>query len=1064
MNVRGCLGSLLALAVAFPGLAGVPPGGYETVVKETWVAEPLEGVQIYARVLEPDPSRYPGEEFPAVILVPGGTGAGAPAVDRPELQRLASEGFVVVAFNPPGRGNGLPGNLRSGGEEDCNGFAGQDALVAVIEYTAALQEVDPANLGLCTSSYGIALGAGAVGRRPDLPVAWLVDMEGPSDSEIVACYYCSQERGLCGHLSITTDPSAENVAWWSEREAYRFIGDFRGEYLRVQAWKDHVQPEGLHLHAFQMIRAAISGGTPWVRINGSDMGNPINERYEDREPAWLPGRMADHKELDVSYIVEMARRSGASLAPWWGASLELPHDVDRLPSGTTLITTGRDPSTVMEVDASGRCVGLYRGELKFAHNADRLTNGHTLISDTGNDRVLELDGDNVTVWSSEQVSLSDGSELDYPNDANLVEGNRLLVTDRNNHRVIEIQRDGTIVWQFGETGVAGSDDSHLSHPHNADRLSDGNTVIADSDNNRIVEVTPSGRIAWVWQPVGDDALSWPRDADRLANGHTLVTDSRNGRVLEVDASKTVVWQLAGGLDLPYDADRLPGGTTLIADSMHDRVVEVDSAGRIVWQHPRLLSPDRSSPFGFHPASIRTPGYVNNGFSDAENIGVRWHRPPVYAFWFLVQPDLGRDELDFTLLDRQYSEVPPGISILANIAPENPAHPEGRTVTGTYLPVDETAYRAFVRLTVERYDGDGIDDMPGLRNPIHHWQVSNEPRGELANFADLQRMTYQEIKKACPQCTVLIGGVAGFPQGYVAGFDRVYLPILSELAGTSVDVFDLHWYGNAFGDYLFRDPSAGEDVLEHVRAALSACGFAPDLPVWITEMGTYSGDPSGPRFGYQSERDQARDLFKRFLYTFSRGIEKVFPAFGLMEGFNHDDGYFDHTGLIFDGLGPDDPALGVRKLGYYTYKKMTELLEGADWNSLEKLETGCDALLALQVQKEGRKLVVAWWDEYRDEGREETPLLNLEGLGASLLRVTAVVPSAPTGADVGAFDDAFAVRSVSVVDGRASVPVGSDPVVVEEAWGPLTRRPSRRVTPSGTKVALRAGGSVLQGPS
>jgi len=504
----------------------------------------------------------------------------------------------------------------------------------------------------------------------------------------------------------------------------------------------------------------------------------------------------------------------------------------------------------------------------------------------------------------------------------------------------------------------------------------------------------------------------------------------------------------GFVVVAFNPPGLPDGKALIADSMHDRMIEVDGAGEIVWRYPAVVSPDRSSPFGFHPASVRVPGYPDSGFSDAQDIGVRWHRPPVYAFWFLVQPDLNAEEYDFSLLDWQYGAVPAGINILANIAPENPVRPEGRTVAGTYLPVDEAAYRTFVRAVVERYDGDGINDMPGLVNPIHHWQVSNEPRLVFSNFADLQRMTYQEIKKACPQCTVLIGGVAGFPENYVAGFDRVYGPILSELAGTSVDVFDFHWYGTAFGDYLLRDPATGEDALEHIRATLSANGFAPDLPIWITEMGTYSGDPAEPQHGFQSERDQARDLFKRFIYPFSRGVEKVFPAFGLIEGFKHDGGYFDHTGLIYDGRGPDDPGLGVKKLGYFTYKKMTELLEGADWTTLHNLATGDDALVALRVQKDGRPLVVAWWDAFRDAGRDEPPPLHLEGLRASLLRVTTVVPSASSGADVDSYEDAFVIRTEQVAGGGAFVSVGRDPVIIEEDGAPAPRRPSSRVTPSG----------------
>ena len=1025
--------------------AGELKGDYETIIEDVWVTHPGENVEIYTRVLRPDPAGYPGEAFPAVIMVAGGTGAGAPALDRSKYRDLASQGLVVVAFNLPGRGTGQPGNLTSGGEEDFNGFAGQDALKAVIDFVIDIDGVDRGNLGVLTNSYGIAVGAGTVGRYPDLPVAWLVDMEGPSDSLIVACYYCDREFGMGGHMSTTTDPSPENVAWWDEREAYRFIGDFRGEYLRVQAWHDHVQPEGLHLHALQMNDAALNGGVAWVRLNGSDMGNAANQFYEDGEVAWLPGRMADYRDLDVSYILEMARRSGSFIDGWWNSRLSMPHDVDRLADGRTLITTGRDPSTVMEVDDDGRCVGLYRGTLDFAHNADQIFGGHTIVSDTGNDRVVELDADNLTVWSSEWVSISDGSHLDYPNDVNVVDGDRLLVTDRDNNRVIEIERDGQLVWQFGETGVAGADSTHLSHPHNADRLANGNTLIADSDNNRIVEVTPSGSLAWVWQPADDDALDWPRDADRLANGHTLVTDSRNGRVVEVDASGTILWQHVADLALPYDADRLSNGNTLIADSMHDRVIEVDPEGVVVWRYPAVVSTDRSSVFGFHPAGVFAPGYPDNGFSDAENIGVRWHRPPVYAFWFLVQPDMGSNSFDFTLLDRQYGDVPSGISILANIAPETPLRPGGRTVAGTYLPVDETAYRAFVRATIERFDGDGVNDMPGLVNPIHHWQVGNEPRLELSNFADLQRMTYEEIKEACPQCTVLIAGVAGFPEGYVGGFDRVYGPILSELAGTSVDVFDFHWYGNAFGDYRFRDTATGQDALEHIRTTLVAHGFSPDLPLWITEMGTYSGHPAGPQFGFQSERDQARDLFKRLVYPLSRGIEKVFPAFGLIEGFKHDGGYFDHTGLMYDGQGAGDLGLGVKKLGYYTYKKMTELLEGADWTTLETLEDGSSGLFAFRVWKDGRLLHMAWWDNFNGAGGGGVPTLRLEGLGSRSVRVSSMVPLASVGADVAGFEEAFAVSSVPVFGGRVSIRVDEDPVVIEELGDSPPRRPSGRAT-------------------
>jgi len=306
-------------------------------------------------------------------------------------------------------------------------------------------------------------------------------------------------------------------------------------------------------------------------------------------------------------------QSGAdvSLSP-----LHLPHDVDRLANGHTLITDGGQAggsaarggaraasgSQIIEVDAEGNVVWLFDQGLDWAHNADRLPSGNTLISDTGHDRVIEIDATGTIVWDSDDVTLSDGSVLDYPNDANWLSddhpstssGQRLLITDRDNHRVIEIARDGAIVWQFGETGVPGNDDSHLRGPHNADRLSSGNTIIADSLNNRILEIAPDGSIVWQYPPPppacsrlrssAPSLLDWPRDADRLSNGNTLITDSRHNRIIEVTPSGQVVWYY-DDLELPYDADRLSNGNTLISGSPSSGVVEVDFAGAIVWQYP-----------------------------------------------------------------------------------------------------------------------------------------------------------------------------------------------------------------------------------------------------------------------------------------------------------------------------------------------------------------------------------------------------------------------------------------------------------------------------------------------
>ena len=449
------------------------------------------------------------------------------------------------------------------------------------------------------------------------------------------------------------------------------------------------------------------------------------------------------------------------------------------------------------------------------------------------------------------------------------------------------------------------------------------------------------------------------------------------------------------------------------------------------------------PFGIHPALVARQGYARSGFSDAVEMGVQWGREGVYAFWFLVQPDLTRDEYDFSINDRQWRDVPASINILANIAPQGPID-EGRCLPGSWLPIDELRYAAFVRATVERYDGDGVDDMPGLANPISYWQVGNEPPGpeRRTGFAGLQKSTYIAIKEACADCTVLIGGATGAPiaSAYIIQFDRDYKPILDALGGRYVDVFDFHWYGNAMGDYR-----GCREVYDHIRSVLSADGFG-SIPIWITEMGSYSGAPSAVRGGEmlpQSEAQQAADYFKRFVLPLSLGIKKVFPAFGLIEGFKYDNGYFDHTGFIYDGIGAGDPGLGVRKLSFYTYRKSVELLDGVNWDSVDTIQESAGVHL-YHVSSGGRPLYIAWWD-YFDDPRYtpgDTVTVVVHSVRGNSAVMTELVPKFASGAEVTDYPTAFRTTPLEIDDGMMTITIGTNPVVVEVS-GPKRQRPARR---------------------
>jgi hypothetical protein len=262
--------------------------------------------------------------------------------------------------------------------------------------------------------------------------------------------------------------------------------------------------------------------------------------------------------------------------------LDWPCGVERLPNGNTLITDAGYwsglGSELLEVDSVGRIVWECSPGLIFAHSAKVLGNGNILVSDTGKDRVLELDRKGNVVWSSEEWSggtgrLSDGSHLWYPNDAEETSEGKILISDRNNNRMVEVDTDGEIVWLYDK----------LKHCHDADRLSNGNTMVASSDENKVLEIDPDGKTVWSYGDGSPEMLNWPRDADRLENGNTLIADSKNGRIIEVDKNGQIVWSFnLGYFGMPYEADRLSNDNTLISIQQRRQVIEVDPSGSIVW--------------------------------------------------------------------------------------------------------------------------------------------------------------------------------------------------------------------------------------------------------------------------------------------------------------------------------------------------------------------------------------------------------------------------------------------------------------------------------------------------
>jgi hypothetical protein len=160
----------------------------------------------------------------------------------------------------------------------------------------------------------------------------------------------------------------------------------------------------------------------------------------------------------------------------------------------------------------------------------------------------------------------------------------VLITDQGNNRIIEVNLRKEIVWQYPGANTNAAD--QLNSPNSAELLDNGHILISDENNNRAIEVTRDDQIVQTFTAggtVGAVAFS-----SRLANGDTLLTDAGNSRAVEVDAGDNIVWQYQTNTDplsvaapLPTRAIRLRNGDTLISDQFNNRVIRVNPAGHVV---------------------------------------------------------------------------------------------------------------------------------------------------------------------------------------------------------------------------------------------------------------------------------------------------------------------------------------------------------------------------------------------------------------------------------------------------------------------------------------------------
>ena len=265
-----------------------------------------------------------------------------------------------------------------------------------------------------------------------------------------------------------------------------------------------------------------------------------------------------------------------------------------------------------------------------------------------------------------------------------------------------------------------------------------------------------------------------------------------------------------------------------------------------------------------------------------DLGLTWMRPHPGPFsWDLVEPSQGGgydySRTDAMVISMQALDAPLVVTIWPYATWDQQywiGQPDWEPSQGfsdelpvsRYKPHDMEAYKAFVQALVERYDGDGIDDMPGLTMPIKYWEALNEPetsdwerlnffKGDASDYLEVLQATWEAVKAADPEAVVLQAGCTG----------QTPFTFWEDLLGLGgADYFQV-------GNLHSITPSLDtEDLNTGIWSELMQQYDIDSF--WLTEVKIASGTYDGQTL---SEDDQARFIFKAYVRSFANGAQKIF---------------------------------------------------------------------------------------------------------------------------------------------------------------------------------------------
>jgi hypothetical protein len=471
-----------------------------------------------------------------------------------------------------------------------------------------------------------------------------------------------------------------------------------------------------------------------------------------------------------------------------------------------------------------------------------------------------------------------------------------------------------------------------------------------------------------------------------------------------------------------------GGTTTTTSTTSSLATTTSLTTTTTTSSPTYPFADRNMFFGLS---------LINAFRDAANVedlGASWLSLEPHVIWFSIESTPG--VYDWKSLDSEIKGLQAlGLDITMVLSPIINAFGterqqvideaakyssmtaflrDGPAADMKLYPHEETLpiFINFLKAAVDRYDGDGKNDMPGLKYQVRNWHFIEEyPISELkdaAIYTDLLKTSYETIKSENPDAKVILAGLAGnylryfaFMDGFISDDEAgvinsvkrpqtwwnlnpfwknektEYESILEQAKGY-FDIIDIHCY-------IIKETFM-EGEIAYIKHAMQSYGYSK--PIWIIEGGgpfkNYPdkkavNTPADPYFGMGSEKENGEFVIKLLAMSAAAGIERQHWGLGME---NTDEGYWDGA---WKGMALMDADWNYKRPSYYNYKMMREKVDG--FTSVQDLSQGDLRIFRFQV---GEKRVYIVW---KVEGSLTADLSQI--LGDGEVQVTYIVTSLDT---------------------------------------------------------------------